>query len=223
MKTSLLHALLPISALSHTVAIAQTDFWINEFHYDNAGVDLGEFVEVVGPSDFQELSSLRLTLYNGGDGHPYGVAHTLDTFTVGLTYDGYTFYSKRISGLQNGAPDGMSLDLDGTVLDTLAYEGSFLGASGPATGTFFADIGLVQGDATLAGSALGLVGGPGRSSWTWNVLPEATPGDLNPGQWLAVPEPGPIGLFSLGLLFLLRSKGRERRSAASVETPSATR
>lgn len=219
MKTSLLNALLPITLLSHTVATAQTDFWINEFHYDNAGVDLGEFVEVVGPSDFQDLSSLRLTLYNGGDGNPYGTAHTLDTFTVGLHYDGYTFYSKRISGLQNGAPDGMALDLNGTVLDTLSYEGSFLGASGPATGILFADIGLFQSDTTPAGSALGWVGGPARSNGSWNGLPEATPGDLNPGQWLAVPEPGPIGLFSLGLLLVLRSKCRERSSATSGSQP----
>lgn len=214
MKTYLPHRVLALTLLTGTLStatatvLAQSDFWINEFHYDNAGVDLGEFVEVVGPADFQELGSLRLTLYNGGDGHPYGASHTLDTFTVGLTYDGYTFYSKRISGLQNGAPDGLALDLGGTVLDTLSYEGTFLGASGPAAGIQFSDIGLSQGDATLPGSSLGLVGSPDRMSWSWNALTEATPGALNTGQWLVVPEPGPLGLLSLGFLFLVRPRRR---------------
>src|SRR5690606_26192064 len=39
--------------------------WINEFHYDNIGADVGEFVEIAGPAGL-DLSNYRLLLYNGG-------------------------------------------------------------------------------------------------------------------------------------------------------------
>src|SRR5690606_11280214 len=41
--------------------------WINEFHYDNIGADVGEFVEIAGPSGL-DLSNYRLLFYNGSDG-----------------------------------------------------------------------------------------------------------------------------------------------------------
>ena len=51
--------------------------WINEFHYDNAGADTGEFVEiVVGPDSSGVLpTDVMLTLYNGSTGVAYGGTH----------------------------------------------------------------------------------------------------------------------------------------------------
>lgn len=54
-----------------------TEVFINEFHYDNAGADAGEFVEVVGPIG-TIWSAFSLVLYNGSNGLAY-TSVTLDT------------------------------------------------------------------------------------------------------------------------------------------------
>lgn len=193
---------------------APPGFWINEFHYDNTGGDVGEFVEVVAPADFTDLAAVRLVLYNGGDGRTYGMAHSLSTFDRGETVDGMTFYSKVISGIQNGAPDGMSLDVGGEVVHLLSYEGSFLAANGPAVGLFAWDIGVSQSELTPPGSSLGLIGaGTGPSDLLWSVLSEATPGRLNLGQTL-VPEPPPGALLVVGALALGAMRRRAPGNAA---------
>ncbi|MBX3747707.1 MAG: hypothetical protein KF833_20560 [Verrucomicrobiae bacterium] len=187
------------TALAAASASSQV-FWINEFHYDNTGADVGEFVEVVAPADFTDLASVRLTLYNGADGHPYGAAHLLSSFTPGETASGWTVYSKTISGLQNGAPDGLSLDVGGSVVHFLSYEGGFLGSSGPAAGLFAPDIGVSQSESTPVGSSLGLIGtGSSLSDFTWTSFGAASPGYFNAGQ-AVVPEPGEYALAAcLGL------------------------
>jgi hypothetical protein len=38
--------------------------WINEFHYDNAGTDAGEFIEIAGLAG-TNLAGWQLVLYNG--------------------------------------------------------------------------------------------------------------------------------------------------------------
>ena len=47
-----------------------TAVWINEVHYDNAGTDTGEFVEVAGLAG-TDLAGWRLVLYNGNGGALY--------------------------------------------------------------------------------------------------------------------------------------------------------
>lgn len=49
---------------------AGIDVYINEFHYDNVGVDAGEFIEIAGPAG-TDLSTFSLTLYNGATGALY--------------------------------------------------------------------------------------------------------------------------------------------------------
>src|SRR4030095_17196512 len=92
----------------HTALVAGSAsahlFWINEFHYDDAGTDAGEFVEIAGPAGFGDLATVSLVLYNG-DGTPYGTPHSLSSFTPGATAGGLTFYSQPLNGIQNGAPD----------------------------------------------------------------------------------------------------------------------
>lgn len=197
---------------------SQSSIWINEFHYDNSGTDLSEFVEVVVPATFTDLAAVRLTLYNGGDGRPYGGTHLLDSFSPGKTVDGFTFYSKAISGLQNGAPDGMSLDLNGELLDFISYEGAFTASAGPADGHFSIDVGVAELDTSPAGGSLGLSGqGFARGDFVWSALSEATPGGLNAGQML-VPEPRPsalIAMYAIGLWCM----DRRRRRALSSRPP----
>jgi len=182
--------------------------WINEFHYDNAAADVGEFVELAVPSTFTPLSTVTLTLYNGANGASYAT-HLLDTFTVGSSSDGYTFYSKFIPGIQNGAPDGFSVDVSGTVLQFLSYEGVFAATNGPAVGMTSVDIGVVESDpGTPAGSSLGLTGtGSTYSDFTWATLAASTAGQVNTSQTLVpVPEPyeyalvSGLGLFGFALI-----------------------
>lgn len=158
--------------------------WINEFHYDNASSDTGEFVEVVAQSSFS-ISNITLSLYNGNGGGTYGSAHPLSSFDVGATVDGYTFYALRLptNGLQNGAPDGLALDQGGSAFQFLSYEGVITATSGPAAGMTSMDIGVAESSSTPAGHSLQLAGsGTKYSDFTWQAPQEDTNGAINTGQ-----------------------------------------
>lgn len=196
-------AMVPWIAVSLAVPAPAQVFWINEFHYDNTGSDRDEFVEIVAPADFTGLADVRLTLYNGGDGTPYGSTHALSTFTPGETVGPWRLYSKAISGIQNGAPDGLSLDLGGAVVQFLSYEGGFTASAGPALGLPSTALDVHESETTPAGASLGLTGGwgePWTSVWTAHAI--ASPGRPNPGQ-AAVPEPGECALVAAGGLAAL--------------------
>ena len=69
--------------------------WINEFHYDNAGADVNEFVEVVIPvanTTAAELAKFDVVLYNGNGGAGYKTK-SLTNFIEGDTETGMTYYS----------------------------------------------------------------------------------------------------------------------------------
>lgn len=135
----------------------KTGVWINEFHYDTAGTDIGEFVEVVvAPEVTTALSNIVVDLYNGTDGKTYA-SHALSTFTLGSTIDGYRVFYKDIPGIQNGAPDGFSVAVEGVVVQFLSYEGFFAATSGPALGLTSTDIGVFESGAP-ANSSLQLTG-----------------------------------------------------------------
>jgi hypothetical protein len=186
--------------------------WINEFHYDDAGGDSGEFVEIVVPSSFTDLASVTLTLYNGGDGRSYA-SHALGTFSAGSTEGEWTFYSKFITGIQNGAPDGLALSWsDGTQF--LSYEGSFVAANGPAAGLTSLNIGIAQPDTGAPdGSSLGLIGlGSRYDDFAWSAINTATPGSANLAQTV-VPEPQTYVLMAAGGLGLFAAARARRRRA----------
>jgi MYXO-CTERM domain-containing protein len=196
------------TAFTDTPSRAQV--WINEFHYDNAGSDAAEFVEICAPANFTGLAQVRLTLYNGGDGSPYGATHLLSTFTPGATLAGVTFYSKDLSGLQNGAPDGFALDLNETVLQFISYEGAFHATAGPAAGLLASDTGVSESESTPLGASIGLTGtGADPIAFTWSALAVATPGQLNAGQAL-VPEPRHYAWTSAAALAALALWRRRR-------------
>ncbi|MCK6499538.1 MAG: PEP-CTERM sorting domain-containing protein [Nitrospira sp.] len=189
--------------------------WINEFHYDNTGTDSQEFVEIVAPSSLTDLASVRLTLYNGGDGAPYGASHLLSTFTAGETSNGWTVYSKPIGGLQNGAPDGLALDLSGSVVHFISYEGTFTAQSGPAATLAATDTQIFESDATPLGASLGLRGtGVHLADFTWTAFQVATPGMLNAGQ-VAVPEPSAYAAIVATALGVFAWVRRRRRQAGA--------
>lgn len=162
--------------------------WINEIHYENDGTDVGEFVEIaLENADSYTLSNFRLSLYNGADSARTGVYHTLNTFVVGTTENNITLYFKNIAGIQNGDPDGLSLDYNGSLIQFLSYEGSFLATDGPADGQTSIDIGVSETSSTPAGESLQLNGtGTQYSDFIWFAADVETKGTSNSLQSLPV-------------------------------------
>ncbi|HEX8485483.1 Calx-beta domain-containing protein [Sphingomonas sp.] len=172
-----------------------SDVWINEFHYDNGGADLGEFVEVAAAAG-TDLAGWQIVLYNGNPAQrtTYGAAVAL-TGTVPDQQNGFGTVSVAVSGLQNGnapgdEPDGLALIRpDGTVAEFLSYEGSFVAANGPAAGLTSIDVGVFE-DGTQPGTAIGRVGtGDEASDFTWALIADDTPGGVNVGQSFAAAGP----------------------------------
>jgi predicted extracellular nuclease len=165
------------------VAGAQTTaaVFINEIHYDNAGDDTGEAVEVAGPAG-TDLAGWSVVLYNGSGGAPY------NTLNLGGTIpdegSGFGAVAVPAPGLQNGAPDGLALvDPSGAVVEFLSYEGVFVASGGPAGGLTSTDIGVVESSDTPVGSSLQLVGtGTDPSAFTWQAGVTESFGCLNAGQ-----------------------------------------
>ena len=179
--------------------------WVNEFHYDNIGGDTGEFVEIVTNPGFSGmLSSVTLTLYNGSSGATYGSAHGLDTFSLDANVGGYKIYSKSIAGLQNGAPDGMALDIGGVLCEFISYEGAFTATNGIASGFTSTDIGVAESSSTPVGSSLQLFGmGSRASDFSWTGPVTATRGRANSNQTFSpIPEPTTIAMFGIAMVGL---------------------
>lgn len=179
-----------VSATTASSTFLLPNAWINEIHYDNAGTDINEFVEIVIPNSFTtstELAKFLVTLYNGTGAAVYNTT-SLSSFTAGdvnSTY-GFSFFKfvYPVDGLQNGAPDGIALSYDGNLIQFLSYEGSFTGVGGIANGITSTDIGVSESSATTIGSSIGLTGfGNKYSDFAWtSFTSSASAGSLNSGQ-----------------------------------------
>ena len=88
-----------IIGLSLVVTVNATPVFINEIHYDNAGSDLNEGVEIAGPAN-TDLSGWQLVLYNGGNGQPYSTISLAGIFSDLMS--GFGVLSFAYSGIQNG-------------------------------------------------------------------------------------------------------------------------
>lgn len=165
--------------------------WINELHYDNEGPDTNELVEVViENASTYVLSNFRISLYNGGNGATYNTK-TLDQFTAGDVIDNFSFFYFIYpnNSIQNGAPDGLSLDYEGDIIQFLSYEGTFTATNGPAIGLTSIDIGAKETGTTPVGNSLQLVGiGLTYNHFTW-IDPPASPGSINNHQLFGTPPP----------------------------------
>src|SRR2546423_8616932 len=115
----------------------------SEIHYDNAGTDAGEAIEVSGPAGM-DVSGWKICLYNGNGGATYEPTRTLTgAFPATCDTRGVLVQNYPSNGIQNGDPDGIALvDASGAVVEFLSYEGTFTAADGPAPGTGSTDIGL---------------------------------------------------------------------------------
>ncbi len=172
-------------------SIAGGSVFINEIHYDNAGGDVGEFIEVAGPA-LSSLAGYSIALYNGSNGTVYNTINLSgvidDECASGM---GAVDFQLPANGLQNGAPDGMALvDPAGMVIQFLSYEGTITATAGPANGMTSTDIGVAETGTTPIGSSLHLTGmdGCAPADFTWTGPAPATPGTKNTGQTFLVPN-----------------------------------
>lgn len=141
--------------------------FINEIHYDNASTDVDEGIEVAGPAG-TDLTNYTLQLYNGNGGVMYGTTVNL-TGTIPNQQNNYGTINFPISGLQNGAPDGIALIDDlGQVIQFLSYEGTMVAADGPAVGLTSEDVGVTETTSTPVGESIQLIGtGTVYTDFTW--------------------------------------------------------
>lgn len=200
MKTKLLLAtslLLPCSSYAATV-------FISEFHYDDAGADANEFVEVYVSTSI-DIADVEVTLYNGSSSSlaPYG---TISSWTVGdsvtLADGDYTIYSALESGIQNGGPDGLAVGVSGVLCEFLSYEGTFTASGGIADGVESTDVGVNETSSTAENSSLE------RTDAGWVVSSGTNSrGVANANLTVnPIPEPSSALLGGLGLLALLRRR-----------------
>ncbi|MEO1518573.1 MAG: T9SS type A sorting domain-containing protein [Bacteroidota bacterium] len=165
--------------LLFTTASLSYGQFINEFHYDNVGGDVGEFVEVFIPSG--DANGYSVVLYNGSNGTQYDTDAVPACVTVqscGATGDGcFLLINYPTNGIQNGGPDGIALVRDdNTVIEFISYEGTFTATNGPANGLTSTDVGVSETSSTPIGNSIQRTG---TLSWEANV---GTPGGCNSAQ-----------------------------------------
>nr|WP_295370480.1 cadherin domain-containing protein [uncultured Sphingosinicella sp.] len=175
--------------------------FINEIHYDNAGGDVGEAIEIAAPAG-TNLSGWTLVLYNGSTtpnaAPTYSSGATINlTGTIPNQDDGFGTLSFNVAGLQNGTHDGFALvDPSGRVVQFLSYEGVITASNGPAAGLTSTDIGVSQGGIDAAGLSLQLTGaGADYGDFTWVASRANSFGTVNAGQDF-------IGGDATGLVFI---------------------
>ena len=137
--------------LFSSLAVAQVR--ISEIHYDNAGTDTGEAVEVSAPAG-TDLTGWSVVLYNGNGGASYDTRALSGLVPAVCGERGVVVLNYGANGIQNGAPDGIALVNNGAVIEFLSYEGTFAATTDPAAGLTSVDIVAFQNGSGPLGETL---------------------------------------------------------------------
>ncbi len=158
--------------------------WINEFHYQNAGNNQGQFIEIAMENGSFVSSSLTLRFYKS-NGKLTGSVINGDLLTTGVTENNITLYS---IAYDLGNASGICLDYDGTVIQFISVGGVITASEGIANSLSSEDIGVSESNSTPLGSSLGLTGtGTQYSDFSWTLFSaSATQGSTNTNQALPV-------------------------------------
>ena len=182
--------------------------FINEFHYDNAGADTGEFVEIAGPAG-TSLVGYSVVLYNGSGGASYSTVALTGAIPNQQNGFGALAFAYAVNGIQNGAPDGIVLVGPAGVIQFLSYEGVFTATNGPANGLTSTDIGICRGARSPPGA---------RSIWSAPAPHTPTsPGPRRRARRL--PGRSTVGRSSAARLRRPRSRSATRRSPRVIAAP----
>ncbi len=175
-------------------AAPPTTPFISEIHYDNAGADVDEFVEVQLPPGATS-TGWRIVFYNGNGGAPYGSTTGVGLPSATAPADApavVTIGPPNAQGIQNGDPDGLALVTPtGSVAEFLSYEGTFTAVGGPANGLTSTDIGVSEAGTEAAGQSLSRRYVAATDALVWSGPAAATRGALNGGGTTPDPEPEP--------------------------------
>lgn len=167
-----------------SVQASAQQVFINEIHYDNTGTDIGEAIEIAGPAG-TDLTGWSIVLYNGANGAVYDTKNLSGTIPNSGTGFGFVTQTYPSNGIQNGAPDGIALINNGTVVQFLSYEGTFTAVGGPANGLTSVSIGVSESGSEAIGLSLQLSGtGKEYADFTWQSAAANTFGSVNTGQTL---------------------------------------
>ncbi|NMH60390.1 ExeM/NucH family extracellular endonuclease [Alteromonas ponticola] len=166
--------------------------FINELHYDNAGSDENEFVEIAARAG-TDLGGYSLEFYNGNGGSVYGTL-TLSG-VISAQQGGMGTLAFAFAGIQNGSPDGVALiSPEGDVIQFLSYEGQFTASSGTAAGMDSTDILVAEESSSPVGYSLQLGGqGSTYAEFAWQTSNEATADAVNLNQIFGNGNPGDGG------------------------------
>ena len=139
----------------------------SEIHYDNAGDDVSEQVEIEGPAG-TDLSGWSIVLYDGGSQHVYATRAL--TGSIPATCEDRGVVVVPFDQIQNGSPDGFALIHGAEVVEFLSYEGAFTATDGPANGLTSTDIGHAEQSnspdiSSLQRDSLGVWSDPSRRSF----------------------------------------------------------
>ncbi|MES2706206.1 MAG: endonuclease/exonuclease/phosphatase family protein [Verrucomicrobiota bacterium] len=180
-----LSAALLLSAWSLIGVAGAQEVFINELHYDNAGTDADEGIEIAGPAG-TDLSAYDLVLHNGGNGAAYGTKALSGIIPdEGGSGFGAVWFGYASGGIQNGNPDGVVLvkHAGNAVVHMIAYGGPLTATNGPAQGLVLPDIGVRETTTTPAGQTLQLRGaGKTAADFTWSGPVARSQGLINAGQ-----------------------------------------
>jgi len=175
--------------------------FINEIHYDNAGTDAGERIEIAAPVG-TNLAGWSLVTYSVSTGATQGTVSGTRLLS-GIVVDqddgyGTLSFTYPVNGIQNGPQDGVALvDPDGNVVQFLSYEGSFTAANGVAAGMTTTDIGVAEDGSTPTGFSLQLTGsGASYADFSWADAGDDSFGAVNAGQDFIGPDA--TGLVRVG-------------------------
>jgi DNA/RNA endonuclease G (NUC1) len=170
----------------------------SEIHYDNAGNDVQEALEISGPAG-AEVTGWTIVLYNGGAGG--NVVYDTKTLTGAIPATcgdrGVVVVSYPANGIQNGGttvagtadPDGMALvDAGGAVVEFLSYEGTIAATTGPAAGLTSNDIGVRELGTTAEGLGKSL---QRDGAGTWSAPAPNSLGACNDSGVSPPPPPPP--------------------------------
>ena len=156
------------------------EVWINELHYDNSGVDIGEFVELAGRAG-ENVNSWMLIAYDGTTGNAYRRVNLRGTFAN--QQNDFGVLSFAFPMLQNST-DGLALvTSQGVVMQFLSYEGAFQASNGAASGKTSSNIGVSESSSTPAGFSLRLTGTGNRyTDFSWQPAFPNSAGTINQNQ-----------------------------------------
>jgi uncharacterized protein len=164
---------------------AQAGVWINEFHYDNTGTDIGEFVELGHNISLNGARLFLMGIPNSGDSTiPIASSIDLTGLLPSSTVNGTSYTVVDVS-LPDG-PAGFWLNYAGSTYFTLSYEGPLVIPTETST-----DVNVVESDATPRGHSLQKC--PDTNQWA-GPLPNTRGRPNKECSSFTLPAPAPMSV-----------------------------